>query len=64
MNFSSKKRPREKLYNNFPQMSNYSVIRSVRALRPLRALKRMPGMPVMINSLLASLPKVRALSRY
>ena len=42
----------------FPQMGNYSVIRSVRALRPLRALKRMPGMPVMINSLLAALPKL------
>ena len=42
----------------FPSFGNYSVIRSVRALRPLRALKRMPGMPVMINSLLAALPKL------
>lgn len=42
----------------FPQMGSYSVIRSVRALRPLRALKRMKGMPTLINSLLASLPKL------
>ena len=42
----------------FPEIGNYSVIRSVRALRPLRALKRMPGMPVLINSLLTALPKL------
>ena len=44
----------------FPSFGNYSVVRSVRALRPLRALKRMPGMPVLINSLLAALPKLGA----
>ena len=41
----------------FPNMGDYSVIRSVRALRPLRALKRVPGMPQMISALVAALPK-------
>ena len=27
-------------------------------LRPLRALKRMPGMPVLVNSILAAVPKL------
>ena len=40
----------------FPDLGNYSVIRSVRALRPLRALKRVPGMPVLVGSILQSLP--------
>jgi hypothetical protein len=30
----------------------------VRALRPLRALKRVPGMPVLVQSILAALPRV------
>ena len=42
----------------FPSFGNYSVMRSVRALRPLRALKRLPGMPVLVNSILAALPKL------
>ena len=42
----------------FPNVGNYSVVRAVRALRPLRALKRIAGMPVLINSLLAAMPKL------
>ena len=42
----------------FPSFGNYSAIRAVRALRPLRALKRVPGMPVLVNSILAALPRV------
>ena len=42
----------------FPNMGNYSVIRSVRALRPLRALKRVPGMPILVSSILGCIPKM------
>ena len=42
----------------FPSFGNYSAIRAVRALRPLRALKRVPGMPMLVESILAALPRV------
>ena len=42
----------------FPSFGSYSVIRALRALRPLRALKRMPGMPLLVNSILAAVPKL------
>ena len=41
-----------------PPTGNFSVIRAFRALRPLRALKRVPGMPVLVESILAALPRV------
>ena len=36
----------------------YAARCALRALRPLRALKRISGMPVLINSLLAALPRL------
>lgn len=41
----------------FPDLGNYSGIRTLRALRPLRALKWVPGMPALVSSILAVLPK-------
>lgn len=46
----------------FPNLGNYSVIRSIRALRPLRALKRMPGMPVLVNSIIGALPEMSSVA--
>lgn len=42
----------------FPDFGNYSEIRMLRAFRPLRALKRVPGMPALVQSILATVPKL------
>ena len=43
----------------FPQLDNYSAVRSVRALRPLRTVQRLPGMRRQVSTLILALPKLR-----
>ena len=43
----------------FPQLDNYSAVRSVRALRPLRTVQRLPGMRRQVTTLILALPKLR-----
>ena len=41
-----------------PSFGNYSAFRALRALRPLRSLKFVPGMPMLIESIMAAVPRL------
>ena len=42
----------------FPDVGNFTALRTLRALRPLRALRFVPGMSTLVQSLLSSLPRL------
>ena len=41
-----------------PEFCNFSGIRAIRSLRPLRTLKRLPGLVVVVQSILAVVPRL------